>query len=234
MNQQHLFCSPQHPQNKVTPARVNAPIIGLGLAYNHGHLGGVPHHIRVNGRKLLQNKPCSTPHRRPRHPQILRGPSSLRWAVSNIPLSVFRTTLLFSSSARHPQRNRKLAFILVEPHLLVSIHGIWRICSPQSPAFLTRVLYIQRDHVKAGHRCQKKTFLALSKHYYWPGMKAYTNAYVESSIQCSSSKSLNQKPAGVLQQLLIPSRCWNHASLDFTTDLPTTTTGHDSILLLVD
>ncbi|CDI82217.1 OSJNBa0042D13.18 protein, related [Eimeria praecox] len=35
-----------------------------------------------------------------------------------------------------------------------------------------------------GHREQKKTLLSLSKLYYWPGMRTYTNAYVESCTQC--------------------------------------------------
>ncbi|CDJ49456.1 Clone ZZD180 mRNA sequence, related [Eimeria brunetti] len=46
--------------------------------------------------------------------------------------------------------------------------------------FLTHVLYTHHDHVTAGHRGQKKTYAALNKHYYWPGMRTYTNAYVES------------------------------------------------------
>ena len=64
-------------------------------------------------------------------------------------------------------------------------------------------------------------------------MRAYTTAYVESCTHCRASKSLNQKPAGLLQQLLIPCR-WAHVGLDFITDLPLTTTGHDSILVMVD
>ena len=65
-------------------------------------------------------------------------------------------------------------------------------------------------------------------------MRTYTNAYVESCKQCRTSKSLNQMPAGLLQQLVIPSRRWSHVSLDFITDLPLTKTGRDSILVLVD
>ncbi|CDJ50705.1 Similar to Transposon MAGGYgagandpolgenehomologues, related [Eimeria brunetti] len=109
----------------------------------------------------------------------------------------------------------------------------WTSISP-FPEFLTHVLYTHRDHVTAGHRGQKKTYTALTKHYYWPGMRTYTNSYVESCTQCRASKSLNQKPAGLLQQLLIPSRRWSHVSLDFVTDLPLTTSGHDAILVVVD
>ncbi|CDJ52036.1 Similar to Transposon MAGGYgagandpolgenehomologues, related [Eimeria brunetti] len=84
------------------------------------------------------------------------------------------------------------------------------------------------------HRGQKKTYAALSKHYYWPGMRTYTNAYVESCTQCCASKSLNQKPAGLLQQLLIPSRRCSHVNLDLVTDLPLPSSGHDAILVVVD
>ncbi|CDI85179.1 Similar to Transposon MAGGYgagandpolgenehomologues, related [Eimeria praecox] len=52
------------------------------------------------------------------------------------------------------------------------------------------------------------------------------------AAKCRASNSLNQKPAGLLQQLT--SRRWSHVSLDFITDLPLTTTGHDSVLVLVD
>ncbi|CDI81763.1 Similar to Transposon MAGGYgagandpolgenehomologues, related [Eimeria praecox] len=65
-------------------------------------------------------------------------------------------------------------------------------------------------------------------------MCTYANAYVESCTQCRASKSLNQKPAALLQELIIPSRRWSHVSLDFITDLRLTKTGHDSILVLVD
>ncbi|CDJ67510.1 Similar to Transposon MAGGYgagandpolgenehomologues, related [Eimeria necatrix] len=65
-------------------------------------------------------------------------------------------------------------------------------------------------------------------------MRAYTTAYVESCTHCRASKSINQKPAALLQQLLIPSHRWAHVSLDFITDLPLTTTAHDSILVMVD
>ncbi|CDI75825.1 hypothetical protein EPH_0006340 [Eimeria praecox] len=131
-------------------------------------------------------------------------------------------------------RNRLLAFRFVTLFLSVCVHGLWCACVPQFPEFLTHILYRHHDYVTAGHREQKKTSFSLSKLYYWPGMRTYTNAYVESCTQCRASKSPNKKPAGHLQQLIIPSRLWSHVSLDFITDLPPTKTGHDSILVLVD
>ncbi|CDJ56293.1 Retrotransposon nucleocapsid protein, related [Eimeria maxima] len=129
---------------------------------------------------------------------------------------------------------RRYGFSLQHPYLRICQNGIWLICVPQLPEFLTHILYQFHDHVTAGHRGQKKTFFAISKHYYWPGMRTYTNTYVDSCVQCRASKSVSQKPAGLLQQLLIPSRRWSHVSLDFITDLPHTHAGHDAILVLVD
>ncbi|CDJ50399.1 hypothetical protein EBH_0033310 [Eimeria brunetti] len=131
-------------------------------------------------------------------------------------------------------QHRRHTFRFVLPYLHICVGGLWLICVPQFPEFLTHVLCTHHDHVTAGHRGQKKTYTALSKHCYWPGMRAYTNAYVESCTQCRASKSLNQKPAGFLQQLFIPSRRWSHVSVDFVTGLPLTTTGHDAILVVVD
>ncbi|CDJ46911.1 hypothetical protein EBH_0069500 [Eimeria brunetti] len=131
-------------------------------------------------------------------------------------------------------QHRRHTFRYVLSYLRVCVNGLWLICAPQFPEFLTHVLYTHHDHVTAGHRGQKKTYTALSKHYYWPGMRTYTNAYVESCAQCRASKSLNQTPAGLLQQLLIPSRRWSHVSLDFVTSLPLTTAGHDAMLVAVD
>lgn len=65
-------------------------------------------------------------------------------------------------------------------------------------------------------------------------MRAYTNAYVDSCTQCRASKSAGRKPAGLLQQLVIPSRRWSHVSLDLVTDLPRTASGNDAILVLAD
>ncbi|CDJ34265.1 uncharacterized protein EMH_0019520 [Eimeria mitis] len=52
--------------------------------------------------------------------------------------------------------------------------------------------------------------------------------------KCHASKALSQKPAGLLQPLLVPSRRWSHVSLDFITDLPLTPRGDDCILVIVD
>ena len=135
---------------------------------------------------------------------------------------------------QHELTHRRYLFRFQFPYLLICISGLWRICVPMLPEFLSCVLYRSHDHVTAGHRGEKKTYDALRRFYYWPGMRVYTNSYVASCVDCRRSKSLSQKPAGLLQPLLIPSRRWSHVSLDFITHLPRTRSNHDSILVLVD
>ncbi|CDJ62243.1 hypothetical protein ENH_00009170 [Eimeria necatrix] len=166
-------------------------------------------------------------------------PDVRHWPQAYSKCPVFRVP--YKAAANRPGKalqiefcHRQSTFRYVEPYLHTRVHGLWRICVPQFREFLTHALHSHHDHVIAGHRGQKKTFAALSKHYYWPGTRAYTTAYIESCTHCRVSKSINQKPAGLLQQLLISSRQWTHVSLDFITDLPLTTTGHDSILFMVD
>ncbi|CDJ62001.1 OSJNBa0074B10.8 protein, related [Eimeria necatrix] len=167
------------------------------------------------------------------------SPPLLDWSTAYSKCPVFCTPYNAASDKQGEVvqlefQHRRRTFRFVHPYLHICVNGLWLIWAPQFPEFLTHVLYTHHDHVTAGHRGQKKTYKALSKRYYWPGMRTYTNEYVESCTQCRASKSLNQKPAGLLQQLLIPSRRWSHVSLDFVTDLPLTTSGHDAILVVVD
>ncbi|CDI83776.1 Similar to Transposon MAGGYgagandpolgenehomologues, related [Eimeria praecox] len=162
-----------------------------------------------------------------------------RWEAAYPLCPLFREAF---STARHREgdevpydpQGRRYTFRFQSPYLHICVHALWRICVPTLPVILSHVLYRHHDHVTAGHGGQEKTFLALSRLYYWPGMQSYTNAYVESCVKCRASKALTQKPAGLLQPILILSRLWIHVSIDFTTDLPTTPRGHDSILVIVD
>ncbi|GJP69308.1 hypothetical protein CLOP_g742 [Closterium sp. NIES-67] len=47
-------------------------------------------------------------------------------------------------------------------------------------------------------------------------------------------KSSKQEKAGLLQPLPVPEQPWQVASLDFSTGLPTTTSGHNAILVIIN
>ena len=125
-------------------------------------------------------------------------------------------------------------FKLVGSLLLVRLQGLWRICVPDDRLCKQHVMYQAHDHPTAGHMGVRKTYDALARQYYWPGIRAYSRTYVESCPRCRSAKHVTAKRGGLLQCLSIPSRRWSHVSLDLITALPKTQSGHDAILTLVD
>ncbi|CAI7918905.1 unnamed protein product [Closterium sp. NIES-53] len=74
----------------------------------------------------------------------------------------------------------------------------------------------------------------IAKYYYWPGMATNLQQFVTSCDTCQRMKSSKQKKAGLLQPLPIPEQPWQVVSLDFITGLPSTSRGHNAILVVID
>nr|GEU59237.1 retrotransposon protein, putative, Ty3-gypsy subclass [Tanacetum cinerariifolium] len=53
-------------------------------------------------------------------------------------------------------------------------------------------------------------------------------------LTCSKVKAEHQRPSGLLQQLEIPEWKWDNIIMDFITKLPRSTSGHDTIWVVVD
>ncbi|GJT58647.1 putative reverse transcriptase domain-containing protein [Tanacetum coccineum] len=65
-------------------------------------------------------------------------------------------------------------------------------------------------------------------------MKKDIALYVSKCLTYSKVKEENQKPLGLLQQPEIPKWKWENITMDFITRLPRTSSGHDSIWVIVD
>ncbi|GJW58721.1 putative reverse transcriptase domain-containing protein [Tanacetum coccineum] len=65
-------------------------------------------------------------------------------------------------------------------------------------------------------------------------MKAIIAEYVSKCLTCSRVKAECQKPSGLLVQPEIPMWKWERITMDFVTKLPKTSTGHDTIWVIVD
>ncbi|CAI7822304.1 unnamed protein product, partial [Closterium sp. NIES-54] len=85
-----------------------------------------------------------------------------------------------------------------------------------------------------GHFGSNKTLAGIAKYYYWPRMAADVQQFVTSCDTCQQMKSSKQKKTGLLQPLPVPEQPWQVVSLDFITGLPSTSRGHDSILVVID
>jgi hypothetical protein len=74
----------------------------------------------------------------------------------------------------------------------------------------------------------------LNRDYYWPGLAKEVKEYIKSCLTCATTKSSNQRPAGLLQPLPIPSRRWEQVTFDLITALPKTKRNHTAIAVWVD
>ncbi|GJU37901.1 putative reverse transcriptase domain-containing protein [Tanacetum coccineum] len=70
--------------------------------------------------------------------------------------------------------------------------------------------------------------------YWWPRMKKDIAVYVSRCLTCLKVKVEHQRPSGLLQQPEIPEWKWEGIAMDFVTKLPRTSSGHDTIWVIVD
>ncbi|KAI3819461.1 hypothetical protein L1987_13298 [Smallanthus sonchifolius] len=84
------------------------------------------------------------------------------------------------------------------------------------------------------HPGADKMYMGLRQQYWWPGMKKDIALFVAKCLTCSKVKSEHQKPSGLLEQPEIPVWKWENLAMDFITKLPHTSSGHDSIWVIID
>ncbi|GJX84734.1 putative reverse transcriptase domain-containing protein, partial [Tanacetum coccineum] len=79
-----------------------------------------------------------------------------------------------------------------------------------------------------------KMYYDLRDRYWWPGMKKDIAEYVSKCLTCVKVKVEHQRPSSLLQQPEIPVWKWEGIAMDFVTKLPRTSSGHDTIWVIVD
>lgn len=107
-----------------------------------------------------------------------------------------------------------------------------RVCVPRVSSLRYKILHDSHD--AAGHFGADKTYLAVHRNFFWPRLYDATCRYIASCDPCQRNKSINQRSAGLLQPLAVPTRSWDSVSMDFITHLPVTPAGHDALLVVVD
>ncbi|GJR07936.1 putative reverse transcriptase domain-containing protein [Tanacetum coccineum] len=84
------------------------------------------------------------------------------------------------------------------------------------------------------HPGSDKMYQDLKKLYWWPNMKAEIATYVSKCLTCARVKAECQKPSGLLVQPVIPVWKWENITMDFVTKLPKTSSGQDTIWVIID
>ena len=70
--------------------------------------------------------------------------------------------------------------------------------------------------------------------YWWDGMKKNVVDFISKCLTCQQVKEEHQKPLGKLQPLSIPKWKCERVIMDFTTGLPRSRDGYNSIWVIVD
>nr|GEX41802.1 putative reverse transcriptase domain-containing protein [Tanacetum cinerariifolium] len=101
-----------------------------------------------------------------------------------------------------------------------------------------RILTAQREDVDESskysiHPGADKMYYDLRDRYWWPGMKKDIDEYVCKCLTCLKVKTEHQRPSGLLQKLDILVWKWEGIAMDFVTKLPRTSSGHDTIWVIV-
>ncbi|GJR06063.1 reverse transcriptase domain-containing protein [Tanacetum coccineum] len=84
------------------------------------------------------------------------------------------------------------------------------------------------------HLGANKMYYDLKDRYWWPGMKKDIAEYVSKCLTCLKVKAEHQRPSGLLRQPEIPVWKWEGIAMEFVTKLPRTSSGHDTIWVIVD
>ncbi|KAI3818361.1 hypothetical protein L1987_12166 [Smallanthus sonchifolius] len=99
-----------------------------------------------------------------------------------------------------------------------------------------RIFFMNESHKTrySVHPRADKMYMGLRQQYLWPGMKKDIALFVSKCLTCSKVKAEHQKPSGLLEQPEIPMWKWENLAMDFITKLPRTSSGHDSIWIIID
>ncbi|GKC15096.1 putative reverse transcriptase domain-containing protein, partial [Tanacetum coccineum] len=79
-----------------------------------------------------------------------------------------------------------------------------------------------------------KMYYDLRDRYWWSRMKKDIAVYVSRYLICLKVKAEHQRPPGLLQQPEIPEWKWDGIEMDFVMKLSRTSSGHDTIWVIVD
>ncbi|GKE34785.1 putative reverse transcriptase domain-containing protein [Tanacetum coccineum] len=99
-----------------------------------------------------------------------------------------------------------------------------------------RTLIMDKAHKSkySVHLGADKMYYNLRDRYWWSGMKKDIAVYVSRCLTCLKVKAEHQRPSGLLHQHEIPEWKWKRIEMDFVTKLQRTSSGHDTIWVIVD
>ncbi len=109
-----------------------------------------------------------------------------------------------------------------------------RICVPRMGDLIQSLLTESHGFRYSIHLGVTKMYRDLKRLYWWPGMKKNIVEFVAKCQNYQQAKYEHQRPAGLLQLILISEWKWERIAMDFVVGLPKTLGKFDSIWVVVD
>uniref|UniRef100_A0AAV1U0V7 Integrase zinc-binding domain-containing protein n=1 Tax=Peronospora matthiolae TaxID=2874970 RepID=A0AAV1U0V7_9STRA len=108
-----------------------------------------------------------------------------------------------------------------------------RVVIPDDTDLRLRIMFEYQDAPIGGQRVREKTYLTVSRDFYWPRQYQFVRKYVRACEVCQRVKSSPSLRAP-LQPLPVPAECWESISMDFVFGLPKDARGNTGILVFLD
>jgi hypothetical protein len=91
---------------------------------------------------------------------------------------------------------------------------------PESEPIRTGIIQQAHLAVQTGHPGREETYRTIARLWYWPGMSEDNRRFVRNCDICRQSTPWRDGKHGYLKPLPVPSRTWQHLTVDFITGLP--------------
>nr|GEV30325.1 putative reverse transcriptase domain-containing protein [Tanacetum cinerariifolium] len=128
----------------------------------------------------------------------------------------------------------RLIKLIFEIHPDGTMYHDKRIWLPKFGGLRDLIMYESYKSKYSIHPSSDKMYQDLKQLYWWPNIKVDIATYVSMCLTCTKVKAEHQKPSGLLQQLEIPVWKWERITMDFIVGLPRTSSGYESIWVIVD
>ena len=144
------------------------------------------------------------------------------------------------STGKNEIVRRQEKYRIQKKNLVVHVTGqpedsqLWRMVVPDDLEVKSLLVSELHSVPYATHPGVQSTIGKVRRYFWWKGMTGDIREFVEACPTCQLEKTDHTMRKGSLQSLDIPEAKWQEVSVDFVTDLPTTSSGEDSIMTVVD
>jgi predicted aspartyl protease len=108
-----------------------------------------------------------------------------------------------------------------------------RLWIPESEPLRTGIIQIAHLSLQSGHPGREETYRIIAREWYWPRMSDDIRRFVRNCDLCRKSTPWRDGRHGYLRPLPVPSRTWQHLTVDFITGLPSSQ-GNTNLMVVKD